>query len=70
MTVRMLDMAGTVADCTQAVELIEGTEAEHLLADRGYDTNEVRAVARARGMVPVIPPRQNRKVTREYDVAL
>ncbi len=50
MTVRMLDMAGTVADCTQAVELIEGIEAENLLADRGYDTSKALAVARARGM--------------------
>ena len=66
----MLATAGMVADCTQAVELIDGIPAGHLLAERGYDTNEVRAVARARGMVPVIPPRQNRKVTREYDVAL
>ena len=55
MPVRMLDMAETVADCIQAEVLIDGTEisgieAEHLLADRGYDTSKALAVARARGM--------------------
>ena len=70
MTVRMLDIAGTVADCTQAVELIEGIEAKHLLADRGYDASKALAVARARGMAPVLPSKGNRKVAQEYDVAL
>ena len=70
MTVRMLDMAGTVADCTQAVELIEGIEAEHLLADQGYDTSKALAVARSRGMAPVSPSKGNRKVAQEYDAAL
>ena len=46
MPVRLLAMAGTVADSTQAEALIEGIEAEHLPADRGYDTNAVLAAAR------------------------
>ena len=75
MSVRMLATAGTVADCTQAEALIDGIEidrieTEHLLADRGYDTNKVLAAARARGMAAVIPPKRNRKVAREYDRAL
>ena len=44
--------------------------AERLLSDRGYDTNAALAAARERGMVPVIPPKRNRKVEREYDRAL
>ena len=70
MPVRMVITAGTVADCTQAVGLIEGIAAEYLLADRGYDTNKVLAAARARGMVPVIPPRRSRKTPSSYDAAL
>ena len=67
----MLATAGTVADCTQAEALLDGIAAEHLLADRGYDTNRVlAAAARARGMVPALPPEGNRKVAREYDRAL
>ena len=49
MPVRMAVTAGTVADCTQAEALIEGIEAEYLLADLGYDTNRVLAGARAGG---------------------
>ena len=67
MPVNLLITAGTVADCTQAAALIDGIAAEHLLADRGYDTNKVLAAARERGMTPVIPPQRNRKVAREYD---
>ena len=70
MPVRLLAMAGTAADCTRAEALLDGIEAEHLLADRGYDTNAVLAAARARGMAPVIPPKRNRKVAREYDRSL
>ena len=70
MPVRMAGTAGTVADCTQAEALIDGIEAEYLLADRGYDTNKVLAAARARGMVPVIPPKRSRKLPQEYDEVL
>ena len=46
MPVRLLATAGTVAHCTQAEALIDGIPAEHLPADRGYDTNLVLAAAR------------------------
>ena len=70
MPVRMAVTAGTVADCTQAEALIDGIEAEYLLADRGYDTDQVLAAARGRGMAPVIPPKRSRKSPQEYDKAL
>jgi len=38
-----------------------------LLADRGYDTNEIVEFAKANGMEVVIPPKKNRIVQREYD---
>lgn len=47
--------------------LIEGIAAEHLLADRGYDTNAILEQAAKQGMTSVIPPRKHRKVQREYD---
>jgi transposase len=46
---------------------MEGIAAEHLLADRGYDTNAILEQAAKQGMKPVIPPRKHRKVQREYD---
>ena len=48
MPVNLRVAAGTVADCIQAAALIDGIAAEHLLADRGYDTNKHR---RRRGSV-------------------
>ncbi|MEN9986898.1 MAG: hypothetical protein RI925_2400, partial [Pseudomonadota bacterium] len=41
MPVRVLLTSGTTADCTQAHALIEGLNALHLLADRGYDSNAI-----------------------------
>ena len=67
MPVRALVTQGTTADCTQAKSLIEGIDAEHLLADRGYDSNAIVTQAVERGMRVVIPPKRNRKVKREYD---
>jgi transposase len=65
--VRVLVTAGATADCTQAGGLIEGLTAEHLLADRGYDTNAILEQAAHQGMNPVIPPRKHRLVQRDYD---
>lgn len=67
MPVRMILTAGTTADCTQGLALIEGIAAEHLLADKGYDTNQIVALASKSGMNVVIPPRGNRREQREYD---
>ena len=61
MPVRVLITEGTRADCKEAVRLIEGISAEILLADRGYDTNDILAYAVSAGMEPVIPLKKNRK---------
>ena len=67
MPVRLILTEGTTADCSEAIALIEDIEAEHLLADKGYDSNEIVQEALSRGMNPVIPPRSNRKNPRTYD---
>ena len=61
MPVRFFITSGTRADCTIAAQLIEGFQAECLLADRGYDTDAIILKAVDAGMIPVIPPRKNRK---------
>ena len=38
-----------------------------LLADRGYDSDHFRNKLKARGIIPCIPPRKNRKVQYQYD---
>ena len=70
MPVRLAVTEGTVADCSLALPLIEGIEAEHLLADKAYDTNAIIVTVRELGMDPVIPPKSNRREKREYDRAL
>jgi transposase len=67
MPIRIFVTAGTVADCKQAGKLIEGIDAEVLIGDKGYDSNEVVELAKSLGMQVVIPPRRHRKVQREYD---
>jgi len=67
MPVRVLITEGTAADCTQAERLIEGIEADYLLADKGYDSEAIVDQAKSQNMEPVIPPKKNRKVQRSYD---
>ena len=51
--------------------LIEGISAQALLlADRGYDTNEIVSSALEAGMKVVIPGKKNRKHSGEYDAYL
>ncbi|BFU90230.1 MAG: IS5 family transposase [Nitrospira sp.] len=67
MPVRVVTTEGTRADCTQASTLIEGIDADHLIADKGYDTDAILEQARRGGMHTVIPPKKNRKDQRAYD---
>ena len=41
--------------------------AEHLIADKGYDSDAIIEQARQQGMSPQIPPRKNRIEQRSYD---
>ncbi len=47
--VRILITEGTRADRKEAVHPIEGISAEMLLADRGYDTNDILIYAVSQG---------------------
>ena len=67
MPVSLAVTEGTVADCSQALPLLEGIAAECLLADKADDTNEIIATVRGLGMDPVIPPKSNRREKRDYD---
>jgi transposase len=67
MPVRFFITPGTTADCTIAKQLIEGYVCGSLLADRGYDTNEIVNLATEKQMQIVIPPKKNRILQREYD---
>ena len=47
--------------------MIDGIDAEWLLADKGYDSNEIIEKAVSQKIKVVIPPKKNRKIQREYD---
>ena len=70
MPVRAIITDRTVADCSKTGELIEGIDADYLLADRGYDTDSVIEQVREAKMETVIPPKKNRKIQREYNHAI
>ena len=62
--VKLLLTAGQVADCTEADTLIEDLgEGDILLADKGYDSNAIRAKASERKAWANIPPKTNRTGT-------
>jgi len=42
-------------------------QADHLIADKGYDSDTIVAQAESQGMQVQIPPRKNRKMQRDYD---
>lgn len=55
---------GQVADCTEADALTDDLgEGDILLADKGYDSNAIRAKAAERKAWANIPPKANRKGT-------
>jgi transposase len=60
--------AGNVSDVKASPALLEcAGRMRYLLADRGYDADRLRRLARDAGAVPVIPSRRNRKRTIRYD---
>lgn len=65
--VRLLLTAGQTSEYTQANALIEGFEADYVLADKGYDSDAfVSAIAESQA-IPVIPSKINRTVPRDFD---
>lgn len=56
-----------MSDITQAKPLLEGFRADAILADKGYDANDLIDSIQAAGAIAVIPPKQNRVVQRSYD---
>lgn len=65
--VRWLLTGGEVADITQAKALLDGLNAEAVLADKGYDADALIDSIQASGAMAVIPPKRNRVEQRSYD---
>lgn len=58
---------GQSADITQAYALIEGEKAMYALMDKAYDADALIEQLKHQNIIPVIPPKVNRKEPREYD---
>jgi len=60
--------AGNVSDIKAAPALLQRAgRMRYLLADKGYDADQLRRSLRDAGAVPVIPGRRNPKRTIRYD---
>ena len=60
---------GEIADITQAQALLVQVDPDTVVADKGYDSDELVDFIRQRRGKAVIPPRRNRLHRRRYDRA-
>ncbi len=65
--VKFILTPGQKADVTQGEALIEGHDADAVIADKGYDSDPLVRRIEAQGAEAVIPPKTNRKVLRAYN---
>ncbi len=65
--IRFILTGGQAGDAPQAIPLLTGVEATHVIGDKGYDSDKILGFIRRQGAIPVIPPKSNRKILREYD---
>ncbi len=61
---------GQAHDVVAAPALLEGERGGSVIADKGYDTNEVRTIIADAGMQAVIPSRRSRKTPIPHDPVL
>jgi transposase len=65
----LLISPGNISDMTMAPALIQAAAGhfDRLIADKGYDSNAIRAAVHAQGAEVVIPPNRTRKILIPYD---
>jgi transposase len=64
---RFILTGGQRNDITQADSLIAGFNCQYVIADKGYDADDLRQTVLDQGATPVIPPRGNRTEPVDYD---
>jgi len=67
---RILLTAGQAHEAPHAKALLKGYQTQVVLADKAYDSEAILLRVTQMGAEPVIPPKSNRKVQREYDEEL
>ena len=68
--VELILTPGQAHDLACAELLIENAGPDALLADKAYDADSFVGTLTQRGIIPVIPPKANRKIPRACDFAL
>ncbi len=64
---RFLLTGGQSGDSPQAIPLLEGFDYKGVMADRGYDSDQILAYIEQQGVKAVIPAKKSRKVPRDTD---
>lgn len=59
---------GQASDITSAPDLLGGNRADAVLADKAYDSNDLRDKIAAMGAEAVIPSKRNRKICIPHDI--
>jgi transposase len=67
--VRFILTAGQAHDVTTVADLLDGLDADGVIADRAYDSNAVRSLIADRGAKAVIPSTRSRTVAIPHDAA-
>ena len=67
---RFLLSGGQVHESRAAAAMLDGVNADAVLADKAYDSNAIRATVKAAGMKAVIPSNRARKKIIRHDKAL
>ena len=67
---RLCVTPGQASDVASASDLLRGQQADAVLADKAYDSNDLRDMITGMKAQAVIPSKRNRKVSIPHDVDL
>jgi transposase len=63
----LLLSGGQRHDLSQAARLLNGYDSQYVIADKGYDSDDLLRLINTQEAIAVIPPRANRRHKRDYD---
>lgn len=68
--VKFIITSGESSDFLQAIPLLKNEHPDYVIADRGYDSDEIVDYITQINAIAVIPPKSNRIIQRDYDKVL
>jgi len=64
--IKFILTGGEVSDFKQAIPLLKAKQADYVIADKGYDSDEIISYIKQMNARPVIPSRSNRIKPRSH----